>query len=322
MHPEAGATGAEPSHNQTTDGRQMSSRHSESQSPFDLDNPDAYRRWRDARLAAAPTRFEDLIVEIRDPRQLSPAEHSAILDRCRRANLAIYAGATGSDPDKAIPAKLGAQLGLLTLDHNPGADEDAITSLKVQTDARHSAYIPYSDRPIAWHTDGYYNAPDRQIRGLILHCVSPAEEGGANALLDHEILYCMVRDRDPELIRALMHPECMTIPANAADGNCGGEARPNRSGPVFSVAADGSLHMRYTNRSRNIRWRDDPATAAAVEWAKNCLTTPTPWHFQAKLAPGWGLVCNNALHTRTGFRDGASPRLIYRARYYERIDGT
>jgi len=292
-------------------------------SPFDLDNADGYARWRDARLAAAPTRLADLVVEVEDPRQLTQAQFDAILDRCGRANMAIYVGRTGEDPGKSIPVELGARFGLHRLDHNPGADEDAVTSLKVQTDARHRGYIPYTDRPIAWHTDGYYNTPERQIHGLLLHCVHPAAAGGANALLDHEIVYCLVRDRDPEFIRALMHPECMTIPANEGEAPTGGTVtRAEQSGPVFSVRPDGRLHMRYTNRARNIRWRDDPLSAAAVDCLKTVLHTPGPWHLEGRLEPGWGLICNNVLHTRTGFADGPVPRLIYRARYYDRIAGT
>jgi hypothetical protein len=291
-------------------------------SPFDLAETNTYARWRDARLATAPTRLADIIVEVNDPRRLTDTQYTAILDACRRANMAIYVGRTGDDPDKSIPVELGARFGLHRLDHNPGADEDAVTSLKVQTDARHAGYIPYTNRPIAWHTDGYYNTPERQIHGLLLHCVRPAETGGANALLDHEIIYCLVRDRDPEFIRALMDPHCMTIPANEGDGNEGGTQRPEQSGPVFSVRPGGHLHMRFTNRARNIRWRDDPLTAAAVECLKSVMATPGPWHLEGRLEPGWGLICNNVLHTRTGFTDGPAPRLIYRARYYDRISGT
>jgi hypothetical protein len=33
-----------------------------------------------------------------------------------------------------------------------------------------------------------------------------------------------------------------------------------------------------------------------------------------------GVICNNVLHARTAFRDDPSrPRLLYRARYYDRI---
>lgn len=291
----------------------------DSKSPFDLDDIECYERWRESRLGAAPTSLDDLVVHVGDPRRLTDTEHDAILDRCRRANMAIYAGTTGDDPDKSIPAALGMRFGLNRLDHNRGADEDAITSLQVQSDARHAAFIPYTNRPIAWHTDGYYNSADHQIRGLLLHCVRPAATGGENALLDHEIAYILVRDQDPAHIAALMHPECMTIPANGLDG---AEARPDQTGPVFSVRPDGRLHMRYTDRTRSIRWRDDPATAAAVDCLKTVLHTPSPWHFNGRLESGWGLISNNVLHTRTGFADGDAPRLLYRARYYDRIQGS
>ncbi|EXJ16368.1 TauD/TfdA family dioxygenase [Imhoffiella purpurea] len=287
-------------------------------SPFDPINETSYRVWRERKLSQAPTRLDALIVEVGDPRRLSQAEHAAILERCRAANMAIYAGTTGENPDKSIPRELGTRFGLNRLDHNPGADEDAITSLTVQTDRRHRDFIPYSDQPISWHTDGYYNRPDRQIHGMLLHCVQPADAGGANALLDHEIAYMLLRDRDPEHVRALMHPETMAIPASHVDGK---ETRPDCSGPVFSVRADGRLHMRFTNRKRNIRWRNDPATGAAVAALREILEEESPWHFSARLESGWGLICNNVLHTRTGFSDGENRRLIYRARYYDRIEG-
>jgi hypothetical protein len=149
--------------------------------------------------------------------------------------------------------------------------------------------------------------------------VQPAASGGSNALLDHEIAYILLRDRSPEAIRALMRPDCMGIPALRVDGV---EQRPTRFGPVFSVRPDGRLHMRYTARGRNILWRDDPETAAAVTALKEVLTTPSPWHLEARLEAGWGLISNNVLHTRSAFTDGATPRLLYRARYYDRIEHT
>lgn len=288
-------------------------------SPFDLAADSTYQHWRERKLDEAPTALEALTVEVDDPRHLSAAEHQAILERCQRANMAIYISNTGTDPDKAIPTRLGAAFGLHRLDHNRGADDDAITSLTVQTDARHRDYIPYSNRPIAWHTDGYYNASEQRIDGLLLHCVQPAEHGGANELLDHEIAYILVRDRSPEYINALMHPECMTIPASYVDGE---QVRPDRTGPVFSVRPGGQLHMRYTNRGRNIRWRDDPLTHEAVAYLKTVLERQTDWHLQGRLEAGWGLISNNVLHTRSGFSDGDTPRLLYRARYYDRIQGT
>jgi len=287
--------------------------------PFDPETDSAYLRWRAAKLEGYPESLSQLVVEVADPGSLTDGERRAILELCGKTNMAIYTSPVGSDPDKGIVHRLGLQFGLKHLDDNLGADEDAITSITVQADALHQGYIPYSNRPIAWHTDGYYNAPGRQIRGMILHCVEPAASGGENDLLDHEIAYMLLRDRDPDYVRALMHPEAMTIPANQTEGE---EIRPARTGPVFSVGPDGKLHMRYTDRSRSIQWRDDDLTRAAVDALKQILHQPSPWHFHGRLEAGQGLISNNVLHTRTAFLDGAKQRLLYRARYYDRIEGT
>jgi hypothetical protein len=285
-------------------------------SPFLPDNRDAYATWRDAKLNNYPESVDELIVEIRDPRQLSTHEHEKIRSLCRKTNMAIWAGLSGHDADKRIIGELGLAFGLGRLDHNMCADDDAITSLTVQSDALRKGYIPYSNRPIAWHTDGYYNLPEQQIHALLLHCVNPAEQGGVNDLLDHEVLFIRIMDRNPDYIRALMHPRAMTIPANIVEGE---EIRPARAGPVFAVYPDGHLHMRYTDRSRSIEWLDDPLLKEAVETMKSLLHSPSPWRFHAKLQAGQGLICNNVLHTRSGFSDGVHPRLLYRARYYDRI---
>jgi hypothetical protein len=290
--------------------------------PFDLGDADAYRAWRDARLAAYPSSLEDLVVEVRDPRRLSEAERGALVARCRRANLAIYASPCGHDPDREILRSVGAQLGLQRLDHNLNADEDAITPLRVADEGPRTGYIPYTSRAIDWHTDGYYNAADQAVLGMMLHCVFPAREGGENALLDHEIAYLWLRDENPDYVRALMAPDAMTIPANADEG---GTIRPARSVPVFEVRPDGRLHTRYTRRKRNIVWKDDPLVTGAVAFLGAALESGSPLIFRARLEPGWGLVCNNVLHTRTGFTDDADParrRLLYRGRYYDRVAGT
>ena len=288
--------------------------------PFDLDNETDYTAWREQKLLAYPTSIEDLIVEIKDPRQLTSAEFEAIHTRCRKANMAIYAGPTGSDPDKTIPKSLGKQFGLTELDCNMGADDDGVTALKVVEGEWRGGYIPYTNRLIHWHTDGYYNTPAQQIRALQLHCVSPAASGGENALLDHEIAYIHLRDSNPDYIRALMEADAMTIPPNITDGK---EIRPARSGPVFSVLEDGSLHMRYTARTRSIEWSDDPLTLAAVKALNDFLDSSSPWIYRATLQPGQGLISNNVLHDRSGFDDDEThTRQLYRLRYYQRISGT
>lgn len=288
-------------------------------SPFDPAREQAYREWRGKKLQDYPQRLDQLVVEIKDPLNPSDSEFQAVMERLRKANMAIYTGPAAPDSDRDMVRSLAGRFGLKHLDNHMGADEDAISSLTVQEDALHKGFIPYTTRPIAWHTDGYYNDPEHQILGMVLHCVRPAAEGGANQLLDHEILYMMLRDRNPEYIRALMHPGTMTIPENVMDGR---QVRPARTGPVFRILPGGQLHMRYTDRSRSIQWRDDPMTREAVETLKALLKSESPYHFEGRLGPGEGLICNNVLHTRSGFEDAGEGRLLYRARYRDRIAGT
>lgn len=288
------------------------------QSPFLLDDEALYQRWREQKLQNYPVYLEDLIVEVSDPRNLTDAEHQAILARCRKANMAIYTGKTGDDPDRSIPLRLAEQFGLQHLDHNWLADNDGLTSLTVASSGEREHYIPYTNRPIQWHTDGYYNLPDQQIHALLLHCVQSAPEGGENRLLDHEIVYLRLRDQNPEHIRALMQPDVMTIPART-DG--GVVARAENVGPVFSVdPLSGDLHMRYTIRGRNVVWKDDPLTLQALAALGDWLECGSSYIFRGKLESGMGLISNNVLHDRSGFEDTPEQRrLLYRARYMDRL---
>jgi alpha-ketoglutarate-dependent taurine dioxygenase len=285
--------------------------------PFDLANDTLYKEWRDKKLKNYPTTTADLLVELDDPRNLSDSEYDALLQRIRKSNMALYVGKTGSDPDPEIPLSLGRRFGLERLDHNWLGDNSGLTSLTVVDDGTRQHYIPYTDRPIKWHTDGYYNPADRQIYGLLLHCVESAASGGENALMDHEIAYIQLRDRDPDYIQALMQPNAMTIPARLEDGEV---ARQEESGPVFALTPEGELHMRFTERSRNIVWSDDPLTLEAVVYLKQLLSSDSPYIFRGRLEPGMGLISNNILHDRTAFNDvDNKKRLLYRARYYDRI---
>jgi len=284
--------------------------------PFTLDRPQAYLRWRERKLARYPRRAEDLIVQVRDPRSLSDSEAAEIRRVCGAANMAVYASPLADLADKDIARRLGERLGLSRLHANPLADEDGISSLEVAPAKSARGYIPYSNRRLLWHTDGYYNAPEQRIRAFILHCVRPAASGGENRLLDPEIAYLLLRDADPQYVKALSAPDAMTIPANTEEGAV---TRPAQTGPVFS-ADGGALHMRYTARTRSIGWRPDAATRAAAQFLQQLLDAGSPYVFTLRLAGGQGLVCNNVLHDRSAFADDPKlGRLVYRARYADRI---
>jgi alpha-ketoglutarate-dependent taurine dioxygenase len=284
--------------------------------PFDLADQEGYMRWRDWKLAQAPRAADELIVEVRNPRALSRAEHDALMRRIRRCNMAIYASAAREE-DSGIPRLLGRQFGLVSLDANWLADDEGISEIKVSDGGERQSYIPYTNRPIKWHTDGYYNPPQRIIRAMVLHCARSAAQGGENRLLDHELAYLLLRDENPEYIRALMQQDAMLIPERTDED---GVARAAQSGPVFSLDGAGNLHMRYTARTRSIEWKQDAPTQAAVAALEKCLAAESPHILHARLEPGMGLLCNNVLHDRAAFSDDpAHPRLLYRARYLERI---
>lgn len=290
-------------------------------SPFGLDD-DLYARWRDIKLANYPESPGELLVELADAYRPTAAELAEIQRLCSKTNMAIYATPAGDKEDRSIARGLGERLGLRHLDPNMLADEDGITSLTVVEGKSGRGYIPYSNRRLLWHTDGYYNLPGQQIRAMLLHCVRPAQTGGENMLLDPEIVYILMREANPDLVAALMAPDVMTIPANTETGD---ETREARTGPVFSIDTNsGDLHMRYTARTRSIEWKQDEASLAAVAFLEQLLQSSSPYVFRNRLAAGQGLVCNNVLHNRSAFTDSEDgvQRLVYRARYYERIANT
>ncbi len=286
-------------------------------SPFDLDNTSAYEAWKQEKLVNYPEKAEALVVAIKNPHQLSEEEKQALSKIYRKTNMVVYVSESGEDPDKDIPFDLARQFGLCNLNKNMGADDDGITVLRVQNDALHKRYIPYTNHAIHWHTDGYYNSPEQQINALNLHCVRPAKQGGENAVMDHDMAYIHLRDESPEYIKALMQMDAMTIPENVIDGVL---LRPEQAGPVFSVRDNGQLHMRYTARAHNVIWKQDDATQNAVTALDRLLKSNSPYIYRLTLQPGWGLISNNVLHDRSGFTDDeAHPRLLYRARYYDSL---
>ncbi len=284
----------------------------------------AYQQWRAWKLSVYPQETDELVVNINNPFELSQQERGEIKQCFKRANMVVYTINNVTDfTNKKIVEALGNEFGLYRLDNNLGAGSDSITSLQVIETGRKQGYIPYSNLKLSWHTDGYYNLPEEQIRGVILHCASTAAEGGENALLDHEMMYIRLRDQNPAYISALMKPNVLTIPANVENGV---EIRGAQTGPVFSIDDNtGTLHMRYSARKRNIIWTDDEVTKNAVNAIDDFLASDSPWILRHRLEPGQGLICNNILHNRTSFENdikGEQQRLIYRGRYYDRLAET
>lgn len=287
--------------------------------PFELDNDAAYIQWRRQKLADYPIISSDLLVNVNNPEVLSEEELKKIRGLVNKANMCIYSLEQPGSFNKQTMKQLAAQLGLQNLDTNICADEDSITSLQTRDSGRHVGYIPYSSKKLSWHTDGYYNLTEQMIRGMMLHCVNNAPTGGENQLLDPEILYIHLRDKNPDYIQVLMDESALTIPPNEEAG----AERDAQTGPVFSLdKGTCSLHLRYTARTRSIQWADNPVLQLALQEITEFLNSDSPYIFRYKLEPGQGLVCNNVLHNRSAFKEGDTTetrRLIYRARFYDRI---
>lgn len=282
-----------------------------------------YNHRRDWKLKNYEAVTADLVVELKDPHSLSKTERDALRQRIEAANMVIYAFPQPTGFGKNELKSLARQLGLLTIDCNLCAEDDGITYLhssdsKTPNDS--GRYIPYSSRPLNWHTDGYYNTTEQQIGAFIIHCCNAAVAGGESRLLDHEILYMLMRERNRQWTDALGNEEVMAIPANIVDGK---EIRPLRSGPVFyRHSQTQALQMRYTARARHVIWQQSDAVTQARKFISELLASDSPYIIQHRLQPGQGIICNNVLHSRGAYQDDAEnrqSRLVMRARYYERV---
>lgn len=276
-----------------------------------------YQEWRKTRLVSYPECVEDILVPIDGLRNLTATQKTAIKTAVKRSNMAIYQCRDVSVERTAV-AVFASEFGLTRLDHHLCANADGVSELSVASEGLRTGYVPYSNRSLSWHTDGYYNEKERQINAVVLHCAQSAASGGENALLDPDIAYIRLRDEDPRFITAFEHHECMTIPANVGSE---GEIRAAVSGPVFSYDTHGGIHMRYSARKKNIQWRDDALTRAARDFLTEILNDKNAPVLRYRLQAGEGLISNNVLHDRTEFSDGdGHHRLLYRARFFDRIE--
>ncbi|MGD8348540.1 MAG: TauD/TfdA family dioxygenase [Gammaproteobacteria bacterium] len=287
-------------------------------SPFLLENEGAYQAWRVRKLGLLGRHSAERVFELDDSGRLPEALRPELREQIGAYNFAIFETRGAFDKDAFLA--LNREFGLLHADGGEGDSDRGVTALRAVDEADAlSRYIPYTRRALNWHTDGYYNPPGRRISAFSLYCVSQARRGGGNFLFDHELMYLLIRDREPGLLAALMADDMMRIPANVQGGQV---LRAEESGPVFSLQPGGrGLNMRYTSRPRNIEWKSDRLSRRALDLVREILVDGGA-AIELRLQAGQGIVCNNILHGREAFRDLADEpaRLVYRARYLEAID--
>jgi hypothetical protein len=299
---------------------------------LDLDDDKAYKNWKNYKKDSYERRATDnfsFIVGIDADGTIPQTSVSIIHHHLKRYNFAFYkmndAGSEATADTTAAIKRIGEQLGLLALDKNLCAQEDRLTQLTVAEQGRATKYIPYTNKAIGWHTDGYYNPMHQRVLAMVMHCQHAAACGGENDVLDPDMVYIHVRDQNPDFIRALSQPKVMCIPANIEDGvqiraqTCSAVFMPEVGEHAGSTEVP-VLAMRYSKRKRNIIWANDELTREALNCLEEFIESDSPWHLRYRLKAGEGVINNNVLHTRTAFTDDAEhKRVYYRARYYNRI---
>ena len=288
---------------------------------LNLHNEQEFQDWREKKLGAVNA-ISTNVVKISNLRNPKTEEIDAIIRQCEARNFCIYDALDHGERDQysADLRSFADSFGLDVAEDHRSAGKNGVVDLKISNENSKSIYIPYSNKAMNWHTDGYYNAPKDRIRSFVLHCLVAADDGGTSQLCDPEIVYIKLRDENPDFIAALAAQDALTIPENIEPN---GKIRPKSVGPVFSVEPKTNLiEMRYTARKRYIEWNDEPTTMAAVNFLSEVLATEGDHITTVDLRPGQGVICNNCLHNRTSFGASGnrpSARHLLRARFHNRI---
>ena len=284
---------------------------------------DTWSKWKLSLYSSQGIERLRKVIEIDPDAPFEKAQLTKLRQNIDDFNFAFYRIINCSNFDLNALSLLGRQFGLFELDANLCAEEDRMTILTDHTSQDDSnkhrqRYIPYSNKALNWHTDGYYNPQHQRVRAFILHCVQPASSGGGNSFIDPDIVYILLRQENPAFIEALANPEVMLIPENRDDKDI---LRPETSTAVFQVSSDYAiLDMRYSQRKKHIIWRDDSLTQQALSCLNELLGKKSKWHIDYRLKAGEGIVSNNVLHRREAYHDDTgNQRVYYRARYYSRV---
>jgi hypothetical protein len=278
-----------------------------------INNLDDYQFWRDKKLANATTKLDECIIDIQNPLALTAIEKDQIQRLCQYNNFALIQTQTQTDYSYST-IQLNRQLGLNTPDNHLFANSDTLAHITPANNKQQGEFIPYTNKPIGWHTDGYYNSPEQRIRSFSLFCVNPASNGGENSWLDNDILYILLRQQSPEAAELLTRSDAMTLPAHSENGKI---LRPKSVGAIFMLD-NNQLYLRYTQRKKYVQFANEVLVAVAL--LDDILAKGSVYHFQHLMVKNQGIICNNIIHKRGGFVDDKdNPRLLLRGRYFTRI---
>ena len=266
-----------------------------------------FLRWAEEKEKNIPENIDGIFVNIHDINNVKTSEIAKIKETINKYNSCIYSSKIALKSNTDL-LKFVELVGMKTYDCN-NIESSKITTI-TPLENKKINYIPYTDKSLNWHTDGYYDK--KSIFSWLLHCVNPATEGGENFLLDHELVlreYIFSNDD----IDDLMAGDALTIPESKDT------SRSEISTYIFSFKNQyKKLHMRFSMRKDNIG--TSPKASLAVTKLKKIIENDcAKYSLSYKLQKNEGIITNNILHGRKAFKDDKVKRKLLRIRSYERL---
>ena len=266
-----------------------------------------FLRWAEEKEKNIPQNSDGILVNIHDINNVKTSEIAKIKETIYKYNSCIYSSKIALKSNTNL-LKFVELVGMRTYDCNNIESNEISTITPLQNSKIN--YIPYTDKPLNWHTDGYYDK--KSIFSWLLHCVNPATQGGENYLLDHELVLreYLLRNDD---INNLMAEDALTIPESKYT------SRSEISTYIFSFKNKYKrLHMRFSMRKDNIG-TSAKASPAIIKLREIIEGNCAKYSLTYKLQKNEGIITNNILHGRKAFKDDKVKRKLLRIRSYERL---
>ena len=266
-----------------------------------------FLRWAEEKEKNIPQNSDGILVNIHDINNVKTSEIAKIKETIYKYNSCIYSSKIALKSNTNL-LKFVELVGMRTYDCN-NIDSNEISTITPLQNSKIN-YIPYTDKPLNWHTDGYYDK--KSIFSWLLHCVNPATQGGENYLLDHELVLreYLLRNDD---INNLMAEDALTIPESKYT------SRSEISTYIFSFKNKYKrLHMRFSMRKDNIG-TSAKASPAIIKLREIIEDDCAKYSLTYKLQKNEGIITNNILHGRKAFKDDKVKRKLLRIRSYERL---
>ena len=266
-----------------------------------------FLRWAEEKEKNIPQNSDGILVNIHDINNVKTSEIAKIKETIYKYNSCIYSSKIALKSNTNL-LKFVELVGMKTYDCNNIESNEISTITPLQNSKIN--YIPYTDKPLNWHTDGYYDK--KSIFSWLLHCVNPATQGGENYLLDHELVLreYLLRNDD---INNLMAEDALTIPESKYT------SRSEISTYIFSFKNKYKrLHMRFSMRKDNIG-TSAKASPAIIKLREIIEDDCAKYSLTYKLQKNEGIITNNILHGRKAFKDDKVKRKLLRIRSYERL---